>query len=138
MASAKSPPISPSMSPKKGRAFGFTCRMRRSESTRYTPTGAASNSAEALRFIEALRPDVTLVDIDLGAESGFAVAEQLHHAPPATSLPVIMISTHDEQDFADMITASPALGFVPKSALTADAIRNLVESSARVEEGDHC
>ncbi len=102
-----------------------------------TVVGAASNSAEALRFIEALRPDVTLVDIDLGAESGFAVAEQLHHAPPATSLPVIMISTHDEQDFADMITASPALGFVPKSALTADAIRNLVDSSARVEKGDH-
>ncbi len=95
-----------------------------------TVVGAASNSAEALRFIEALRPDVTLVDIDLGAESGFAVAEQLHQAPPATSLPVVMISTHDEQDFADMITASPALGFVPKSALTADAIRNLVDSSA--------
>ena len=102
-----------------------------------TVVGAASNSAEALRFIEALRPDVTLVDIDLGAEKGFAVAEQLHQAPPATSLPVILISTHDEQDLADMITASPALGFVPKSALTADAIRNLVDSSARVEKGDH-
>ena len=46
-----------------------------------TVVGAASNSAEALRFIEALRPDVTLVDIDLGAESGFAVAEQLHQVP---------------------------------------------------------
>ena len=35
-----------------------------------------------------------------------------------------------------MVAASPALGFVPKSALTA-AIRNLVDSSARIEEGDH-
>jgi hypothetical protein len=50
---------------------------------------------------------------------------------------VILISTHDERDFADMIAASPALGFVPKSALTTDAVRNLVDSSARVEEGDH-
>ena len=50
---------------------------------------------------------------------------------------MILVSTHDEQDFAEMITASLALGFVPKSALTADAIRNLVDSSARVEKGDH-
>jgi CheY-like chemotaxis protein len=102
-----------------------------------TVVGVASSSADALRRYEELRPEVTLVDIDLGRESGFAVAEQLHQVPSATSLPVILISTHDELDFADMIAASPALGFVSKSALTADAIRNLVDSSARVEEGDH-
>jgi DNA-binding NarL/FixJ family response regulator len=102
-----------------------------------TVVGIASTGAEALRRYEELRPEVTLVDIDLGRESGFAVAEQLHQVPSETSLPVILISTHNKQDFADMIAASPALGFVPKSALTADAIRNLVNSSARIEEGDH-
>ncbi|MDT5048598.1 MAG: hypothetical protein QOG75_4491 [Mycobacterium sp.] len=102
-----------------------------------TVVGVASTGADALRRYEELRPEVTLVDIDLGRESGFAVAEQLHQVPSATPLPVILISTHDEQDFAEMIAASPALGFVPKSALTTDAIRNLVDSSARVEEGDH-
>jgi hypothetical protein len=50
---------------------------------------------------------------------------------------VILVSTHDEQDFADMIAASPALGFVPKSALTADAVLNLVGSSAGLQKGDH-
>jgi hypothetical protein len=48
-----------------------------------------------------------------------------------------LVSTHDEQDFADMIAASPALGFVPKSALTADAIRNLVDRSAGLQKCDH-
>ena len=103
-----------------------------------TVVGVASTGADALRRYKELRPEVTLIDIDLGRESGFAVAEQLHQVPSAASLPVILVSTHDEQDFAEMITASPALGFVPKSALTADGIRDLVESSARVEESDHC
>jgi CheY-like chemotaxis protein len=102
-----------------------------------TIVGVASTGADALRLYQQLRPDVTLVDIDLGGESGFTVAEQLHQAPSATSLPVILISTHDGQDFADMIAASPALGFVHKSTLTANAIRDLVDSSPRVEEGDH-
>ena len=102
-----------------------------------TVVGVASTGADALRHYEELRPEVTLVDIDLGRESGFAVAEQLHQAPSAASLPVILVSTHDEQDFADMIAASPALGFVAKSALTADAIRNLVDRSAGLQKGDH-
>ena len=102
-----------------------------------TIVGVASTGADAVRRYEELRPDVTLVDIHLGCESGFAVAEQLHQAPLAPSSPVILISTHDEADFADMIAASPAHGFVHKSALTAHAICALVDSSARGEKGDH-
>jgi DNA-binding NarL/FixJ family response regulator len=86
-----------------------------------TIVGVASTLAEALRCHDALRPDVTLVDIDLGAESGFAVVEQLGRAP------TILISTHDEQDMADLIADSPALGFVHKSVLTAKAIHDLVD-----------
>ena len=39
--------------------------------------GVASNSAEAIRLVTELRPDVTLVDIDLGDEDGFELARQL-------------------------------------------------------------
>ena len=38
-------------------------------------------------------------------------------------LAVILTSTHDEQDFADLVAASPARGFLPKLTLSADAIR---------------
>ena len=37
-----------------------------------------ATTAEALRCTEELRPDVTLVDVHLGAESGFELARQLH------------------------------------------------------------
>ena len=102
-----------------------------------TVVGVASTSAEALRCFEELRPDVTLVDIDLGGESGFELAEQIHRLGSPAPSPVILISTHAEQDFADLIAASPAVGFVSKSSLTPGAIHALVDGSARLEEGDH-
>jgi hypothetical protein len=53
--------------------------------------------------------------------------------PPA---PVILISTHAVQDFADMIAASPAAGFISKSGLTCSAILDLVGESSGLEEGE--
>jgi CheY-like chemotaxis protein len=99
--------------------------------------GVASSGAEALQCFEELRPDVTLVDVNLAGESGFEVVEQLHRVGGQTPLPVILISTHAAQDFADMIESSTAVGFVSKSSLTTAAIHELVGGSAGFEEGDH-
>jgi DNA-binding NarL/FixJ family response regulator len=102
-----------------------------------TVVGVASTSADALRRFEELRPDVTLVDINLGGDSGFEVAEQLHRAGGPSPSPVILISTHAAQDFTELIETSPAIGFLSKSALTCGAIHDLLSASARIEEGDH-
>lgn len=95
-----------------------------------TVVGVAATSADALQLFEELRPDVTLVDINLGSENGFDVAEHLHRIGGSSPSPVILISTHAEQDFADMIETSPAVGFLSKSALTCGAIHDLVGGSA--------
>jgi len=88
--------------------------------------GVASNSAEALQRVGELRPDVTLLDIDLGGESGLELARLLHDQADQAPAPVILISTHAEQDYAELIAASPAVGFLPKTALSGDAIRDLL------------
>ena len=88
--------------------------------------GVASTSAEALRRTQELQPDVTLLDIDLGGESGLELARRLHGQAGPAPAPVILISTHAEADFADLIEAGPAAGFLPKSELSADAIRRFV------------
>jgi two-component system, NarL family, nitrate/nitrite response regulator NarL len=88
--------------------------------------GVASSSAEAIQLVSELWPDVTLVDIDLGDEDGLEVARQLSE----TSAKVILISTHSEEDLAHLIAMSPALGFVPKTRLSAQAIRDLLERAA--------
>jgi DNA-binding NarL/FixJ family response regulator len=88
--------------------------------------GVASNGAEALRLADELRPDVTLLDVDLGRESGLELARRLHRAAGPARSAVILISTHAEHDYAELIAASPAVGFLAKNALSAVAIQNLL------------
>jgi DNA-binding NarL/FixJ family response regulator len=94
-----------------------------------TIAGVASTGAEAVREAEALRPDVILLDISLGDESGFDVARQLVEDGRVGGATVILISTHSSTDFEDLIAESPAAGFVPKAELSANAIRAFLEDS---------
>jgi DNA-binding NarL/FixJ family response regulator len=91
-----------------------------------TVVGVASTSVDALRRADELRPDVTLVDIDLGTENGFDLAERLAEASSAGGPRVILISAYPEQDLGDLVKASPAAGFLSKSRLSARAIRELL------------
>jgi CheY-like chemotaxis protein len=100
-----------------------------------TVVGVASNGAEALQRVEELRPDVTLVDIDLGGQSGFEVVRRLNQDAGVAASRLILISTHAEEDYAELIAASPAAGFLSKTELSAGAIRDLLgyqEDSDRV------
>jgi DNA-binding NarL/FixJ family response regulator len=80
--------------------------------------GVATTSAEALQLEEQLRPDVVLVDIRLGDESGFDLARRLSRA-------VILISADAQSEYADEIAASSAAGFIPKAQLSASALLRL-------------
>jgi DNA-binding NarL/FixJ family response regulator len=91
-----------------------------------TVVGVASSGAEALAQAARLRPDVTLVDINLGDESGFDVVRQLSRRRDLAPSTAILISAQAESDYADLIAASPAAGFLSKTAISGDAIRNLL------------
>jgi hypothetical protein len=39
---------------------------------------------------------------------------------------VILISSHDEDDYAELIADNPAVGFLSKAELSADAIQRLL------------
>jgi two-component system, NarL family, nitrate/nitrite response regulator NarL len=86
--------------------------------------GCASTAAEALRLAAELAPDVALVDIELGDEDGFALAQQLASQAPSTR--VVLISAYDREDLSELIAASPAVGFVPKRLLGATALEGLL------------
>jgi two-component system, NarL family, nitrate/nitrite response regulator NarL len=86
--------------------------------------GSASSGAEALRLADELRPDVALVDVQLGEEDGLEVTRRL--IAGGRALVVVVISTHSQDDLAELIADSPAIGFLPKTALNAAAIEELV------------
>jgi len=86
----------------------------------------ASNIAEALQKARALRPDVILVDIGLGDESGFDLARLLARDGQGGGPEVILISTGAEADYREMIDDSPAAGFLEKSALSVRGISRIL------------
>jgi DNA-binding NarL/FixJ family response regulator len=98
------------------------------ESQGVVVVGTALTSAEALRSVEELRPDVALVDVNLGTESGFDLARRLSRT--AGAMPVILISTGAEDDYAALIETSPAAGFLPKATLSVPAIRDILNGDA--------
>jgi len=91
--------------------------------------GVASTTAEALRQGRALRPDVVLVDIGLGDESGFDLAWRLARDGQGGGATVILISTRAEADYTELIAESPAAGFLAKSELSAPRIGRILGHS---------
>jgi CheY-like chemotaxis protein len=92
-----------------------------------TIAGVAATSAEALLKAEVLRPDVVLVDVSLGDESGIELARRLA-LDPWHDAAVILISTRSEAELEDVIELCPATGFLSKSELSADAVRRFLET----------
>ena len=88
--------------------------------------GRALCGAEALLLAQKLEPDVVLVDVQLGREDGLEVTRRLTataHAPG-----IILISSHSQDDLAELLADSPAVGFISKSALSAHAIVKLASA----------
>jgi CheY-like chemotaxis protein len=88
--------------------------------------GVALTSADAVELTIAMRPDLVLVDVGLGEESGLELAGRLlalgEHAPL-----VILISAESRAELADLVDASRVLGFISKTELSGDAIRRLTD-----------
>jgi DNA-binding NarL/FixJ family response regulator len=85
--------------------------------------GLATCSEEAVRLAAELRPALALVDINLGEESGFELSRLLSGELVEA---VILISSQDGEELAELIEASPAAGFIPKSKLGREAIEALL------------
>jgi chemotaxis response regulator CheB len=81
----------------------------------------AADSRQALRAVQEQEPDVVLVDVGLGRESGFDLANRL------SGRPVIMVSSVAAEDLAELLDESPAIGYLPKQDLSGCAITLLLQ-----------
>jgi DNA-binding NarL/FixJ family response regulator len=93
-----------------------------------TVVGTASNVAQALDRVAKLRPDVTLVDVNLGEESGFDLARRLADAKGGPSSRVILISTYAAGDLVDTAPTGGTFQFLSKTDLSGVAIRGAFRS----------
>lgn len=85
--------------------------------------GLATSGADALNASARLQPDVVLIDLYLAGESGFDLARRFAFSSPPAAGAVILISTYAERDFGELITSSPAIGFLTKGELSGNSIR---------------
>jgi hypothetical protein len=72
----------------------------------------------------------------ISAPSGFELVRRLHSQTSLDPSRAILISTYAEEDFADLITASPAAGFLSKSDLSARAVRDILGTTADDDPAD--
>ena len=86
--------------------------------------GEAADGPSALRAVTRLRPEIVLLDIQLPDLDGLAVAEQLAAFPNAPA--IVLISSRDAAAYGPRIQTAPACGFIPKSALSGEALAALV------------
>ena len=98
------------------------------ESAGITVVGTASTLLDAVSAATTTRPNLVLVDIDLGIDSGFDVVEAMEAVSLTPKPAVILVSTHDEDDFADLVDSSSAIGFLSKFELSAAAIDALLRT----------
>lgn len=75
--------------------------------------GQASSGLDALAKIEALKPDLVLLDIGLPDISGIDVGLQLSSwaRPPH----IVYVSLHDETGYASLLERVGAIGFIHKA-----------------------
>jgi DNA-binding NarL/FixJ family response regulator len=85
---------------------------------------------EALHLIKELKPDVVLLDVSMPGLSGLEIlAESKKHLPDVR---VIILTVHDEAEYAMQALRAGAAGFLPKSA-AANELQLAIETVSRGE-----
>ena len=91
--------------------------------------GEAGDMAEALRQIDALDPDLAIIDLSLAGGSGLDLIE--HVKSHNRELPMLVASMHDETLYAERVLAAGARGYINKQ----EAQERIVRAIRRVLDG---
>ncbi|MCX5839188.1 MAG: response regulator transcription factor [Deltaproteobacteria bacterium] len=83
--------------------------------------GEAENAREALRVIRETACDAVVLDINLPDASGLDVLSQLKSEHP--TLPVLIMSFHDEKPYALRVLKAGASGYLMKNSIPEELIK---------------
>src|SRR5437899_4684477 len=87
--------------------------------------GEADNAAEAMEVIRKLHPDMAIVDLSLPGANGIELIKNVRAEFP--SLPVLVLSMHDESLYALRALRAGADGYVMKHEAMANVIQAIRE-----------
>ncbi len=98
-----------------------------------TVCGDAADMRKALLLIETLRPDILIVDVSLEGPDGLDLLKSIRAQDP--SLPVLILSMHDESIYAERALRAGANGYIMKQEATErvlDALRRILNHEVYV------
>jgi DNA-binding NarL/FixJ family response regulator len=102
--------------------------------------GRSSTAEETLQAIASAGPDAVIVDLSLQGSSGLGLIKDLQTRHP--SLPILVLSMHDEALYAERTLRAGALGYVMKQesgdvflAALRRVLRGEVHLSHRISQG---
>ena len=81
----------------------------------------ASDGREAIKYAEALSPDVVVMDIGMPMLNGMEAARELARCCPKVK--PILLTQHDEPQYVSAALKSGVKGYVLKSQITADLVQ---------------
>ena len=83
--------------------------------------GAARDGRAALEAVEALQPDVVVLDISMPGMTGLEVAAELRRA--GSTAAIVFLTVHEEEELRAAASAAGGVGYVVKPRLASDLIR---------------
>lgn len=97
--------------------------------------GGVSSAPHALSAIDELKPDMLVVDISLNGTNGIELMKSIRAQHP--KLPVLIVSMHDENTYAERALRAGARGYIMKavhSEKVLEAVRRVLEGGMYVSE----
>ncbi len=97
--------------------------------------GAAASHEEALEMMDAHQPDLAILDLSLGKESGLDLLKIMRTRRP--SMRVLVLSMHDEAYYADRVLRAGAIGYIMKQEPAENvitAVRQALEGKVYLSE----
>jgi DNA-binding NarL/FixJ family response regulator len=91
--------------------------------------GEICSAAEALSVVEALKPDIVVLDLSIQGTNGIELMKSIRALHP--NLPALMVSMHDESIYAERALRAGARGYVMKAAPS----EKVIEAIRRVLSG---
>lgn len=99
------------------------------ESPRMVVIGKATTSAEAMRLLDEAKPDIVLLDIDLGGESGINAIPNLIAKSQAR---VLVLTGSRDSSVHDAAVLAGAMGVVEKG----ESAETILKAIQKVSEGE--